>query len=256
MATSLKPSTLSRQLAAISHAHTANGLASPTKAALVRSTMRGIKRTHGSKQKQAKPISISMLHKVVNRLPALCRLRNSRDRALLLLGFAGGFRRSELASLRMGDITLTRQGALVRLRSAKTDQLGKGRDVAIPYAKSSACPVKALKEWIKAMHAQTTCCRDVNPPLFTSIDRHGHIRSGLNAASIGWILLRRMRAAGLDTAGFSAHSLRAGLVTSAAKAGVPTWAIQQQTGHRSEEMVKRYIRDLDAFACNATAGLL
>lgn len=255
-----KPSTLTRQLAAIAHAHNTKGLPSPTSSPLVKSTLRGIRRTHGCSQKQAQPLTPRMLHRLLKPNPSYSTLQNARDRALLLLGFAGGFRRSELSSLRLADIALTRRGVVVRLRSAKTDQFGKGREVAVPCTRNAHCPVQALKRWLRLLQPHLDQLRaapvPTDIPLFASIDRHGHIRTGLNPASIGWILMRRMRAAGMQTAGFSAHSLRAGLVTSAAKAGVPIWAIQRQTGHRSDLTVQRYIRNLGAFECNAASGLL
>ncbi len=255
-----KPSTLTRQVAAIAHAHNTKGLPSPTSSPLVKSTLRGIRRTHGCRQKQAQPLTPRMLHRLVKSNPSYSKLQNARDRALLLLGFAGGFRRSELSSLRLGDIALTRRGVVVRLRSTKTDQFGKGREVAVPYTRNAHCPVQALKRWLRLQQSQLDQLRaalsPTDIPLFASIDRHGHIRPGLSPASIGWILIRRMQAAGMQTAGFSAHSLRAGLVTSAAKAGVPIWAIQRQTGHRSDLTVQRYIRNLGAFECNAASGLL
>lgn len=259
-AASLKPSTLTRQLAAIANAHNAKGLHSPTSSPLVRSTLRGIRRTLGCRQKQALPVTPAMVHRIAKADPHHSQLQNARDRALLLLGFAGGFRRSELCALRLGDVSIARRGAVVQLRGSKTDPFAKGRNVAIPYSVTSYCPVEALKRWIKLQRRLLEASSsDESPdefPLFSGIDKHGHLRRGLNAASIGSILLRRMRACGLDTAGYSSHSLRAGLVTSAAKAGVPIWAIRRQTGHRSDLTVQRYIRNLRPFESNAAAGLL
>lgn len=259
-ATSLKPSTLTRQLAAIAHAHNAKGLNSPASSPLVRSTLRGIRRTHGCRQKQALPITPAMVHRLARADPHYSQLQNARDRALLLLGFAGGFRRSELCALRLGDVSIARRGAVIQLRGSKTDQFAKGRNVAIPYSVTSHCPVEALKRWIKLLRPHLEAIHTDSSsdefPLFSGIDKYGHLRRGLNAASIGSILLRRMRTCGLDTAGYSSHSLRAGLVTSAAKAGVPIWAIRRQTGHRSDLTVQRYIRNLRPFESNAAAGLL
>jgi integrase len=259
-AASLKPSTLTRQLAAIAHAHNAKGLHSPTSSPLVRSTLRGIRRTHGCRQKQALPITPAMVHRLAKADPHYSQLQNARDRALFLLGFAGGFRRSELCALRLGDISITRGGAVVQLRGSKTDQYAKGRNVAIPHSVTSHCPVEALKRWIKLLRLQLETIGSNESadefPLFSGIDKYGHLRRGLNAASVGSILLRRMRTCGLETAGYSSHSLRAGLVTSAAKAGVPIWAIRRQTGHRSDLTVQRYIRNLRPFDSNAATGLL
>jgi len=259
-AASLKPSTLTRQLAAIAHAHNSKGLHSPTSSPLVRSTLRGIRRTHGCRQKQALPITPAIVHRLAKADPHFSKLQNTRDRALLLLGFAGGFRRSELCRLRLDDISVSRNGAVVQLRGSKTGQFAKGRTVAIPYSVSAYCPVEALKCWINVQRRLLeTTLPDESPeefPLFSGIDKYGNLRRGLNAASVGSILLRRMRTCGIDTTGYSSHSLRAGLVTSAAKAGVPIWAIRRQTGHRSDLTVQRYIRNLKPFESNAAVGLL
>ena len=250
----LKISTLLRHLAAISHAHGAAGFESPVSSPIVKATLRGIRRVHGVAQKQAKPLTVRMLRKLVKTLPEFSALRNLRDRALLLVGFAGGFRRSELAGLKAGSVTFTRRGMVLRLGSSKTDPNGRGRDVAIPFGEPPLCAVRALKAWQKATADLVEAGTDA-APLFRRIDRYGHAGGGLCNAAIGWILSQRMQAKGMNGDGFSAHSLRAGLVTSAAKAGVPNWAIQRQTGHRSEFMVQRYIRDLGLFEHNALRSL-
>ncbi|WP_077563333.1 site-specific integrase [Polaromonas sp. C04] len=256
---SLKVSTLLRHLAAIARGHVVGGFESPTSAPLVRATLRGIRRVHGTAQKQANPITVAMLRKLVRPVPTYSALRNLRDRALLLVGFAGGFRRSELAALTTGSVSFTRRGAVLHLRAGKTDPNGVGRHIAVPFGTPPLCPVRALREWIKATRHLDTCPAQggaPSSPLFRRIDRYGHPGGGLCDAAVGWILTQRMQAVGLCTQGFSAHSLRAGLVTSAAKAGVPTWAIQRQTGHKSEHMVRRYIRGLGLFEQNALKSVL
>lgn len=255
----LKPSTLARQIAAIAYAHEQRGLHSPTKSAVVRRTLRGIRRTKGVAQKQATPITPELVKKVAKPLRCLSEAQNHRDAALFLVAFAGGFRRSEIASLCVGDLSFTKQGLLIRLRTSKTDQYQRGRDVAIPKApEAQQCPVRALRRWL----ATATAIRaddsrpDSELPVFCGIDKHGNARGGLNSASVGWLLRRRLALHGISPEGFTAHSLRAGLVTSAAKAGVPVWAIQRQTGHRSESTVHRYIRGLSAFEYNALTAIL
>ena len=255
----LKPSTLARQIAAISYAHEQQGLQSPTKSALVRRTLRGIRRTKGVAQKQATPITPELVRRVVKPLRCLSEAQNRRDAALFLIAFAGGFRRSEIASLCFKDLSFTKQGLLVRLRSSKTDQYRRGRDVAIPKApRGQQCPVRALRLWLTTVGAKSEDGPGPgsDTPVFCGIDKHGNLRGGLNSASVGWLLRKRLALHGLSPEGFTAHSLRAGLVTSAAKAGVPVWAIQRQTGHRSESTVHRYIRGLSAFDCNAASALL
>jgi integrase len=257
-ASHLKPSTLARQAAAIAHAHVQKNLPSPTTSPLVKKTLRGIKRTHAAPAKQARPLDPKMLRVLASPHPKLSPLQNARDAALFLVAFGGGFRRSELSRLLVGDGTFTSDGLLIRLRRSKTDQFSKGRDVAIPWAAHAKhCAVRALQRWVSELQKVIADGPGLTEhPLFCSIDKHGQIRSGINSASIGWLLKRRLALHGLSTDGFSSHSFRAGLVTSAARSGVPVWAIQRQTGHRSEQTVHRYIRNLGAFECNATAALL
>lgn len=258
-AADLKPSTLARQAAAISHAHEQRGLASPTTSAIVRRTLQGIRRANGVAQKQATPLTPTLVAQLVRPLRCLSEAQNQRDAALFLIAFAGGFRRSEIALLRLDDISFSRQGVLIKLRRSKTDQYQRGREVAIPKAQDSQqCPVRALRRWLATLAALRG--HDVDPnttaPLFCSIDKHGNTRGSLSGASVGWLLRKRLALHGLSSEGYTAHSFRAGLITSAAKAGVPVWAIQRQTGHRSESTVHRYIRGLNAFECNALAPVL
>lgn len=257
-AAALKPSTLARQVAAISYAHEQRGLPSPAKTAVVRRTLRGIRRAKGVAQKQATPVTPELVREVARPLRCLTEAQNQRDAALFLLAFAGGFRRSEIASLRVGDLSFSKQGLVIKLRSSKTDQYQRGRHVAIPKARDpQQCPVRAVRNWLASMAALKGADPSPELPLFCSIDRHGNARANrLNSASVGWLLRRRLALHGLPNAGYTAHSFRAGLVTSAAKAGVPVWAIQRQTGHRSESTVHRYIRGLNTFECNPLTALL
>lgn len=256
----LRPSTLTRNLAAIAHAHATRNTLSPTTTPLVKATLRGIRRTHGMAQKQALPIEPVLIQQITANHPSFSVIQNIRDRALLLVGFAGGFRRSELAGLQLGCIRFTDEGVILNIRASKTDPYAKGREVAIPTSKTKHCPVAALQKWLCALRPHVDIPSLPIPlsevPLFARIDKHGHVCLGMRAAAVGGILRRRLAAFGYPTAGYSAHSLRAGLVTSAAKAGVPLWAIQRQTGQRSIHTVQRYIRNLGAFDCNAASTLL
>lgn len=249
-AKAFKVSTLTRRLAAIAHAHSARGLVSPTQSALIRATMRGIKRVHGMAQSQAKPITLAMLRALVRPCAEHSVARTARDRALLLVGFAGGFRRSELVRIAPADLSFSRSGVTVTLRRSKTDPHSRGRTVALPYGLGRLCAVKALKRWLDLLTRER---RDADSlPLFRRIDRDGRIGRALGDAAVGSILRGRMLASGFKADGFSAHSLRAGLVTAAVQAGASTWAIQRQTGHRSESTVHRYIRGISPFKMNAS----
>jgi integrase len=191
-----------------------------------------------------------------------------RDRALLLLGFAGAFRRSELVGLDVGDVRQTGDGLVVTLRRSKTDQEGQGREVGIPYGSTPAtCPVRAVRAWL-AVHAfcggRKTRETPAPPfedgpntpvtPLFHRIDKHGRQLPGrLADRTVARVVQRTARAAGLEAASYAGHSLRAGLATSAAAADVPERVIAQQTGHKSMTVLRRYIRSGSLFRENAAA---
>ena len=239
--------TLSRRLVSIGKAHTTQGHPSPVATDLVRATLRGIRHTFGSAQRQVAPAE---KEDVLAMVAGLAGIKGVRDKALLLLGFAGAFRRSELVGLTVADIEQAKQGLVVQLRFSKTDQAGRGRAVAIPYARGSACPVLALQQWLEVAGIEAG-------PIFRGVSRHGQISdSAMTAQAVALIVKARAEAVGLDPANFSGHSLRAGLVTSAAKLGVSSWKIRQQTGHKSDAMLARYIRDANIFINNAAGAIL
>ena len=244
----LAVATLQRRITTIAKAHTSQGLVSPTRSDLVRMTIRGIRRTHGSAQRRVAPIMKDDLVAMVEGLGD--GLKDLRDRALLIVGFAGAFRRSELVAINCSDIEHVPEGIVINLRRSKTDQEGKGRQVAIPYAKGAACPVFSLKAWLSA--AEIT-----DGSVFRGVNRHGHVSErALSPEAVALVVKRRCVAVDLDPRNYSGHSLRTGLVTSAASADVPVWKIQEQTGHASEDMVERYIRSGRLFANNPVGALL
>ncbi len=242
-----KPSSLKRALVGIRKAHRLAGYADPTKSEVVRAVLRGVCRVKGTNAQEATPILREDMLLISDTLGK--HVAGLRDRALLLLGFAGGFRRSELVQLDMADIAFVPEGLLVVIRRSKTDQEGQGRKVGIPYGRTRACPVQALS-------ARLGVSQLVEGPLFRSVTKGGTVKGALSAQSVGPILRRAAVAAGLSAAGLSAHSLRAGLVTSAVRAGVSTWKIKQQTGHRSDAVVAMYVRDAEIFSGNAAGALL
>lgn len=243
----LSSSTLNRRLVAIGRAHTSQGLESPTKSDLVKATLRGIRRTVGTNQRQVAPAVKEQLIAMVDRLEGT---KGVRDRALLLVGFAGAFRRSELVAIKYRDIEFADQGLVVNIRRSKTDQEGQGRKVAIPYARGATCPVQSLKAWLSISEID-------DGPIFRPITRHGRVTPvALSTQAVAVIIKQRAEAIGLDASRYSGHSLRAGLVTSAAQAGVSSWKIRQQTGHKSDAMLQRYIRDSLIFVDNAAGAIL
>lgn len=240
--------TLQRRLASLSKAHATLGLDNPCRSELVKATMRGIRRMRGTAQREAKPILREDLFTMLELMGD--RPKDVRDRALLLLGFAGAFRRSELVGLDVGDIEHVRQGMVVALRRSKTDQEGRGRKVGVPFGRTRWCPVQHLAGWLDL-------AKITSGPIFRGTNRHGHVLDQrLSGEAVSIIVKKRAEAAGFDPDLYSGHSLRAGLATSAAMAGASTWKIKRQTGHASDAMLSRYIRDGDMFTDNAAGVVL
>ena len=243
----LSPVTLSRRLVALGRAHTTLGHFNPCRTEVVKTTLRGIWRVHGRPQRQVQP---AIREDVLAMLLHTTGTRGIRDRALILIGFAGAFRRSELVSLEHNDVAFVKEGLTILIRRSKTDQIGEGRKIAIPFARSHACPVKALTNWLDHAGIQSG-------PLFRFVKKGGDIGTvALSAQSVAAIVKEYAAKAGLDAHSYSGHSLRAGLITSAAKAGVSSWKIREQTGHKSDAMLHRYIRDADIFEGNAAGSVL
>lgn len=241
-------STITRWLASLSKAHRASQPIDPTKDELVRSVLRGIRRRYGKHPEQAAPLTRELLFEVLETLSG--DIRSVRDRAILLVGFAGGFRRSELVDLEISDVADRDEGLVLTIRRSKTDQVGQGRRIGMPYARGRHCAVKALRSWIEEASI-------AEGAIFRGVDRQGRVSTAkLSGQAVSLILKKRLNAAGLSSDGFSGHSLRSGFVTSAAKAGVSSWKIREQTGHASDAMLAKYIRDVDIFTGNAAGTLL
>jgi integrase len=238
-----KVSTLSRWLASISQAHRVAARESPCRSLEVRRTLNGIKKVHGSKPRRVAPAVRDELMAMIKQTPpGRVGLRN---RALLLVGFAGALRRSELAKLRVKDISFDVRGMILRLGQTKTDQAGENDEIAIPYAKGKYCPVKALKAWL----AEAGITEGV---IFRPILKHGTVgKKGLSGFSVAQIIKASAKAAGLDTTLYSGHSLRAGLATSSAREKKPFHKIKAQTRHKSDVTLLKYIRDAELFEDNA-----
>jgi integrase len=234
MAGQLSNATLERRLIAIGQAHTNRELPNPCKADIVRLTFRGIRRVHGRRQRQARAISKAQLENILSSFGET--LRDRRDRALLLLGFYGAFRRSELVALDFGSLSWSHDGLTVQIARSKTDQERKGRAVDVSRGSGLMCPVAALEAWLAAT------CIDQGP-LFRRVSSSGSLGAQrLSAEAANLIVKSRVETAGYESQHYSGHSLRAGFVTEAALAGWPTWRIREQTGHASDETLARYIR--------------
>ena len=244
----LKVSSIQRRINAIAEAHNAVGLESPTHHAMVKNTIKGIRRTKGTAPTQKAPTLTEDIRAMVDATDA--GLIGVRDRALVLLGFAGAFRRSELVDLDSEDCVFSKDGPTVTLRRSKTDQEGTGRKIGIPYGSNpDTCPVRVLQSWIEQAAI-------ADGSLFRSINRHGRVQATrLSAIDVARIVKKLALRAGLDPANYAGHSLRAGHATSAAIAGASERSIMNQTGHRSVQMVRRYIREGSLFRENSAGKL-
>jgi site-specific recombinase XerD len=244
----LKVGSVQRRINAIAEAHKAVGFESPTHHAMVMNTMKGIRRTKGTAPGQKAPALTEDIRAMVDATDS--GIIGARDRALVLLGFAGAFRRSELVRLDIEDCAFGKDGLTITLRRSKTDQDGAGRKIGIPYGSNpETCPVRLLQSWMELAGI-------TGGPLFRSISRHGHVQPGrLSGVDVARIVKKLAKRGGLDPAKYAGHSLRAGHATSAAIAGASERSIMNQTGHRSVQMVRRYIRDGSLFRENSAGKL-
>jgi integrase len=215
--------------------------------ACVSEVLHGIRREKGVAQVGKAALLTADVRTMIERLPN--SLLGKRDAALLLLGYAGGFRRSELAGLLVSDIEFCEEGLRVHLRRSKTDQEGQGRKIGIPYGSDpQTCPVRALRRWL-------TAAGIVEGALFRAV-MHGRVsEKAFIPQVVALVVKRHCKAAGLDYAKFAAHSLRAGLCTQSALNGASERSIMKQTGHRSVQMVRRYIREGSLFRENSAGKL-
>ena len=231
-----KYSTLKRRLASISILHKTKGHYIDTKHPIIMENLMGIKRTNGSNQKGKKPLLISDLKVLIQAIHQSKEkdLRKTRDKALVLIGFSGGFRRSELVDIEYEDIEFVSEGVKIFVKRSKTDQSGEGMTKAIPYFDNeNFCPVKSLKNWIEVSDLK-------KGKIFNIADK-----------SVALIIKKYANYAGLDGHRYAGHSLRSGFATSTAESGAEERNIMAMTGHKSTEMVRRYIKEANLFKNNA-----
>jgi len=243
-------STLGKRLAAIKYAHKLAGAADPTDDEGVRAALKGARRKVGVLPVQKAAATAEILASLLMRTPDT--LVGKRDRALLALGFAGAFRRSELVALDVGDLVEHPDGLRVRVRRSKTDQEGRGTEKAIPHGRYIR-PVALVREWLDAAGITVG-------PVFLPVSRYGYVRRGenvrLTTQAVADVLKKYTAAAGLDASTFGVHSLRAGYITSAAERGADLARIMDQSGHRDPRTVVGYIRRANAFKGHSGSGFL
>jgi len=231
-----KFSTLKRRVASISVIHKLKDHYIDTNHPIIRENLLGIKRLNGSNQKAKKPILINDLKAIINIIGKLNikEIRKTRDKALILIGFAGGFRRSELVALEIDDVEFVREGVKIFVKRSKTDQSGEGMTKAIPSFDSTLyCPVLHLQDWMAKG-------KSINRKIFPISDK-----------SVALIVKKYANLAGLDGSRYAGHSLRSGFATSTAEAGAEERNIMTMTGHKTTQMVRRYIKEANLFKNNA-----
>ena len=230
-----KFSTLKRRLASIKVIHKIKGHYLDTKHPIITENLLGIKRVHGVKQKSKKPLLINDLKLIINQInEEKNQIKKFKNKSLILIGFAGGFRRSELVSIEYDDIDFVPEGVKIFIKRSKTDQTGEGMTKAIPYFENSSyCPVIALKQWIEIASIKSG-------KIFNISDK-----------SVALTIKKYALSAGLDYTKYAGHSLRSGFATSTAEMGADERSIMAMTGHKTTQMVRRYIQEANLFNNNA-----
>ena len=243
-----KMSTLKRRLVSIGVVHKLKGHYLDTKHPTIIENIMGIKRRKGSIQKSKKPILISHLKELINVIDKQNKkeIKKFRDRSIILIGFSGGFRRNELVSLDCEDLDFVQEGLKVNIKRSKTDQFGEGFTKALPYFNSSQyCPVVSLKKWIEISKINSG-------PVFRRFVKGSKLSENrLTDQTVALLINEYLNLAGIDSKNYSGHSLRSGFATSAAESGAEERSIMAMTGHKSTEMVRRYIKEANLFKNNA-----
>ena len=243
-----KMSTLKRRIVSIGVIHVLKGHYLDTKHPSIIENIMGIKRRKGSIQKAKKPLLINHLKQLINVIDEQKseNIKKLRDRSIILIGFSGGFRRNEIVSLDYDDLDFVEEGLKINVRRSKTDQFGKGSMKALPYFDGSKyCPVISLKKWIEISKINSG-------PLFRRFLKGSKLsEKRLTDQTVALLIKEYLMLAGIDNKNYSGHSLRSGFATSAAESGAEERSIMAMTGHKSTEMVRRYIKEANLFKNNA-----
>jgi site-specific recombinase XerD len=248
LARAQKPSTIGRKMASITAVHEHHGHTSPTRHPAVRDVLAGVRRSLGVAPTQVAPAVIGEIRRMVAHLPDT--VAGKRDRAVLLAGFAGALRRSELVALEVADLERRDEGYLLRIRRSKGDQEAAGQSVALPFGHDpETCPVKAIEAWLEAAEI-------AEGPLFRPVNRGDRATErALSPQSVALIVKRAAESAGLDPDRYSGHSLRAGFATTAAANGANERQIASQTRHKNLATVAAYVRHASRFSDNAVTRI-
>ena len=244
----VKMSTLKRRLVSIGVIHKLKGHYLDTKHPSIIENMMGIKRRKGSIQKGKKPLLINNLKILINVIDKEKNeeIKKLRDRSIILIGFSGGFRRNEIVSLDYDDLEFVQEGLKISLKKSKTDQFGEGSVKGLPYFENSKyCPVISIKKWIEISKISSGAIFR----RFIKGSKLSHNR--LTDQSVALLIKHYLKIAGIESKNYSGHSLRSGFATSAAESGAEERSIMAMTGHKSTEMVRRYIKEANLFKNNA-----
>jgi len=243
----IKMSTLKRRLVSIGVIHKLKGYYLDTKHPSIIENIMGIKRRKGSVQKGKKPLLINNLKQIINVIDEdkNNEIKTIRDRSIILIGFSGGFRRNEIVSLDYDDLDFVPEGLKITLKRSKTDQFGEGTLKGLPYFESSQyCPVLSIKKWIKISNINSG-------PLFRRFSKGSKLTDiRLTDQTVALLIKKYLNLVGIDSKNYSGHSLRSGFATSAAESGAEERNIMAMTGHKSPEMVRRYIKEANIFKNN------
>ena len=248
----VKMSTLKRRLVSIGVIHKLKGHYLDTKHPSIIENIMGIKRRKGSIQNGKKPLLINSLKKIINVIDNNKKeeIKKLRDRSIILIGFSGGFRRNEIVSLDYDDLDFVTEGLKINLKRSKTDQFGEGLVKGLPYFNNSQyCPVLSLKKWIEVSNIR-------KGPLFRRFSKGSKLTlNRLTDQTIALLIKKYLELAGIESKNYSGHSLRSGFATSAAESGAEERSIMAMTGHKSTEMVRRYIKEANLFKNNALKNI-
>ena len=243
-----KISTLRRRLVSISMVHKLKGHYLDTKHPIIIENLMGIKRVKGSIQKGKKPILINHLKSIINAINQenISEIKKARDKSMVLIGFSGGFRRTELISIDNEDLEFVPEGLKIIIKRSKTDQFGEGMTKGLPYfANPEYCPVTNLKKWLEISKIK-------NGPIFRRFAKGSLITNKrLTDQTVVLLIKKYLNLAGIDNSNYSGHSLRSGFATAAAESGADERSIMAMTGHKTTQMVRRYIKEANIFKNNA-----
>ncbi len=244
----VKISTLKRRLASLSVIHKLKGHYLDTKHPIIIENLMGIKRKIGSFQQGKKPILINQLKSIINVIDneKTKEIKKIRDKTLILIGFGGGFRRTELVSIDYNDVEFVPEGVKIVVRKSKTDQFGEGMAKGLPYfSNQNYCPVLHLKKWLELSNIKSG-------PIFRRFSKSFKLSENrLTDQSVALLLKNYLNAAGIENKNYSGHSLRSGFATVSAESGADERSIMAMTGHKTTQMVRRYIKEANLFKNNA-----